>query len=117
MEEELFTNTRRTIALKEKLDAMTQKSEEEQQLANDNDEKAKEYDKLMSCVWQDQISQCLGLFNLGTVNDADACEDVCCKMGQDQCSTWQYTENLGCWVGNPNSCDGHDGQWTGGQRI
>jgi len=109
MEEELFTNTRRTIALKEKLDAMTQKYEEEQQLANDNDEKAKEYDKLMSCVWQDQISQCLGLFNLGTVNDADACEDVCCKMGQDQCSTWQYTENLGCWVGNPNSCDGHDG--------
>jgi hypothetical protein len=117
MEEELFTNTRRTIALKEKLDAMTQKSEEEQQLANDNDEKAKEYDKLMSCVWQDQTPQCLGLFNLGTVNDADACEDVCCKMGQDQCSTWQYAENLGCWVGNPNSCDGHDGQWTGGQRI
>ena len=100
--------------MQKQLDVMTQTAENEKRRA---DGLAREYDDLTSCAWQDQTRQCLGLFLLGTVDDAQACKEICCKMGQDQCSTWQYDESRGCFVGNPNSCDGDDGHWTGGQRI
>ena len=100
--------------MQKQLDVMAQTAEDEKRRA---DGLAREYDDLTSCTWQDQTTQCLGLFLLGTVNDADACKDTCCKMGQDHCSTWQYDESLGCFVGNPKSCDGNYGHWSGGLRI
>lgn len=98
------------LSMQKQLDVMAQTAEDEKRRADGLAD-------LTSCTWQDQTTQCLGLFLLGTVNDADACKDTCCKMGQDHCSTWQYDESLGCFVGNPKSCDGDYGHWSGGLRI
>ena len=47
----------------------------------------------VQCSWSTQTKQCLGLSYLDTVTSADDCQSVCCKMGRDLCTTWQY---LGC---------------------
>eukprot|EP00438_Fugacium_kawagutii_P005998 Skav236359 [mRNA] locus=scaffold3883:14889:16661:+ [translate_table: standard] len=96
--DEMANRTLANSALQEKLNAKTKK-----------------LDSMMSCGWDDQTEQCLGLSYLDTVSDADACRDVCCKMGQDHCSIWQFKPQSGCWLGKSNSCAG-DWGWKGGRR-
>ena len=65
--------------------------------------------------WPAQAAQCMGLLAIDA-SSADACQQVCCRMGKKYCNTWQYRESHGCWLGksSSSSCDGDDG-WVGGQ--
>ncbi|CAE7574137.1 HERC1 [Symbiodinium necroappetens] len=77
---------------------------------NSNDQ----LDRMTECQWTDKTGQCTGLVYIGAPNKTE-CSDVCCRMGKDYCSTWQYRDSDGCWLGHPSDdCSGDDG-WYGGQ--
>ena len=74
------------------------------------------YDALTQCHWSQQTKQCLGLSYLDAVESADDCRSSCCKMGRDICTTWQYQDSNGCWLGIPDNCNGN-GEWSSGGQL
>lgn len=99
----------------ERMEEMTQKLMSAQRKFND----------LTTCEWQMQKSQCFGLSFIEGVKGAEDCQEVCCRMRKNFCSTWQFQEGNGCWLGIPDQdcssgdchqmCSGNDWDF-GGQR-
>ena len=75
------------------------------------------YNSLTQCHWSPMKHQCLGLSYLSTVSNANDCKRVCCEMGQNICTTRQYQDSNGCWLGIPEQCNDDNGLWSGGQRT
>ncbi|CAK9057209.1 Putative E3 ubiquitin-protein ligase HERC1 [Durusdinium trenchii] len=72
-----------------------------------------------TCSWGTLHDQCMGLEHLVTASSAVLCKRVCCDLGEDHCTVWQYDEDSGgCWLGKPHD-DCHGSGWFahGGRRM
>ena len=56
---------------------------------------------------------CKGLAPNSAVNSSQ-CLEACCA--NPSCTTWQFSEDAGCWVGNSDDCKTKDSSWVGSAR-
>lgn len=59
--------------------------------------------------------QCLGLTNQPTVTTTTDCIAACCGA-VDYCALWQYSDSVGCWIGNSCANNLTANGWVGGAR-
>ena len=116
----LLFSTLHTWDMEARFDQMSHGLEEakanETKVKNENKALRGEYGKMYSCSWTPQPGQCMGLSQLDRVWTAKDCREVCCRMGPEICSTWQFDgKSSECWLGTPTDCSDDDDGWAGGR--